>query len=158
MGTDEEVDFVDVGPTNILTHLQMRRIVDPETGPALEMALRDEVVNPFGSLHGGFIATLIECASAGRALSMEGSGRILPSDMHIRFLTTVKVGPARAVTKVLRRGRRAIVVQCDVLDVGDDRKLVASATISFTLIDTPTPDTPTPDPPTPDPPGLDPPG
>jgi uncharacterized protein (TIGR00369 family) len=104
--------------------------------------LRDEVVNPFRSLHGGLMATLIECAAAGRALSMGDAGRILPSDMHIRFLSTVKVGPARAVTKVLRSGRRAIVVQCDVLDVGDERKLVASATLSFTLLDSPTPDPP----------------
>lgn len=142
MATDEETDFVDVGPTNILTLLQMRRVIDPEMGPAIEMELRDEVVNPFRSLHGGFMATLIECAAAGRALSMGDTGRILPSDMHIRFLTTVKVGPARAVTKVLRSGRRAIVVQCDVLDVGDERKLVASATLSFTLLDSPTPDPP----------------
>jgi acyl-coenzyme A thioesterase PaaI-like protein len=42
----------------------------------------------------------------------------------------------------LRKGRRAIVVQCDVLDVGNDRKLVASATISYTLLDSPTPDAP----------------
>jgi uncharacterized protein (TIGR00369 family) len=142
MAIDDEADFVDVGPTNLLTHLQMRRVIDPETGPAHEMELRDEVVNPFGSLHGGFMATLIECASAGRALSVEGTGRILPSDMHIRFLTTVKVGPARAVTKILRQGRRAIVVQCDVLDIGDDRKLVASATISFTLLDSSSPGAP----------------
>jgi acyl-coenzyme A thioesterase PaaI-like protein len=60
--------------------------------------------------------------------------------MHIRFLSTVKEGPARAVCQVLRRGRRAIVVQCDVIDVGDDRKLVASATLSYTLLDSSTPE------------------
>jgi uncharacterized protein (TIGR00369 family) len=142
MATDEKADFVDVGPTNILTLLRMRRVIDAEMGPALEMELRDEVVNPFKSLHGGLMATLIECAGARRAMSTGGSERILPSDMNIRFLTTVKVGPARAVTKVLRKGRRAIVVQCDVLDVGNDRTLVASATISYTLLDSPTPDAP----------------
>ena len=142
MATDETADFVDVGPTNILTLLRMRRVVDPEMGPALEMELRDEVVNPFKSLHGGLMATLIECAGAGRAISAGGSERILPSDMHIRFLTTLKVGPARAVTRVLRYGRRAVVVQCDVLDVGNGRTLVASATISYTLLDSPTPDAP----------------
>jgi len=139
VAADAKPDFVDVGPTNILTLMQMRRIVDPEAGPALEMEMRDEVVNPFKSLHGGLMATLIECAGAGRAISAGGSERILPSDINIRFLTTIKVGPARAVTKVLRRGRRAIVVQCDVLDVGNDRKLVASATIAYTLLDSSTP-------------------
>jgi uncharacterized protein (TIGR00369 family) len=130
--------FVDVGTGHLLTEMQMRRVVDPEAGPALEMDLRDEVVNPFRSLHGGLMATMMECAAAGCAVQAGGSERILPSDMHIRFLSTVKVGPARAVTKVLRQGRRAIVIQCDVIDVGDDRKLVSSATLSYTLLDSPT--------------------
>jgi uncharacterized protein (TIGR00369 family) len=134
--------FVDVGAGHLLTEMQMRRVVDPVTGPALEMELRDEVVNPFRSLHGGLMATMMECAAAGAAVQAGGSERILPSDMHIRFLSTVKVGPARAVTQVLRRGRRAIVIQCDVIDVGDDRKLVSSATLSYTLLDSSTPGAP----------------
>jgi uncharacterized protein (TIGR00369 family) len=142
VAAEERPEYVDVGATNILTLLRMRRVDDPEAGFALEMELRDEVVNPFRSLHGGLMATLIECSGAGRAVSEGGSERILPSDMHIRFLTTVKVGPARAITKVLRRGRRAIVVQCDVIDVGNDRKLVASATLSYTLLDSSTADAP----------------
>ncbi len=142
MATEERSEFVDVGETNILTLMRMRRVIDPETGFALEMELRDEVVNPFRSLHGGLLATLIECSAAGRVMSEGGIERILPSDMNIRFLTTVKIGPARAITKVLRRGRRAVVVQCDVIDVGNDRKLVASATLSFTLLDSSTPEAP----------------
>jgi uncharacterized protein (TIGR00369 family) len=130
--------IIDMGAGHILTDMQMRRVIDPEAGPSLEMELRDEVVNPFRSLHGGLMGTMIECAAAGAAVRAGGSERILPSDMHIRFLSTVKVGPARAVSRVLRQGRRAIVVQCDVIDVGDDRKLVASATLSYTLLDSPT--------------------
>jgi uncharacterized protein (TIGR00369 family) len=130
--------IIDVGTEHVLTKMQMRRVVDPEAGPALEMDLRDEVVNPFRSLHGGLMATMMECAAAGCAVRAGGSERILPSDMHIRFLSTVKIGPARAISKVMRRGRRAIVVQCDVIDVGDDRKVVSSATLSYTLLDSPT--------------------
>jgi acyl-coenzyme A thioesterase PaaI-like protein len=36
---------------------------------------------------------------------------------------------------VLRQGRRNIVVQASVIDVGDDRKLVASSTLSYSLLD-----------------------
>jgi uncharacterized protein (TIGR00369 family) len=139
MAETEEPRFIDVGAGHVLTDMQMQRVVDPEAGPALEMELRDEVVNPFRSLHGGLMGTMIECAAAGCAVRAGGSERILPSDMHIRFLSTVKVGPARAISKVLRQGRRAIVVKCDVIDVGDDRKLVASATLSYTLLDSSTP-------------------
>ena len=128
-------DYVDVGPRHLLTSLLMRRVDDPEAGPSLEMDLRDEVVNPHGSLHGGLMGVLIECGAAGCAVQAVGSADIVASDMHVRFLTTVTVGPARVVSSVLRRGGRAVVVRADVIDVGNDRTLVASATLSYALLD-----------------------
>jgi len=61
-------ELIDVGPTHVLTAMQMRRVIDPEAGPALEMELRDDVVNPHGSLHGGLMGALIECGAAGCAV------------------------------------------------------------------------------------------
>jgi uncharacterized protein (TIGR00369 family) len=126
---------IDLGASHILSLMQMRQVDDPETGPALEIELRPEVTNPHGSLHGGLMGTLIECGAAGCAVRASGSVNIVASDMNIRFLSTVKVGPARVVTEVLRRGRRNIVVQASVIDVGDERKLVASSTLSYSLLD-----------------------
>ena len=128
---------LDVGPDHLLTAMRMRPVDDPEVGRALEIDLRDEVNNPHGSLHGGLMATLIECGAAGCAVRAAGSENIVASDMNIRFLGVVKVGPARVIAKVLRRGRRAVVVQADVIDAGDGRKLVASSTLSYTLLDPP---------------------
>ena len=130
-------DYVDVGPRHLLTSLLMRRVDDPVSGPSLEMDLRDEVVNPHGSLHGGLMGVLIECGAAGCAVRAAGSENIVASDMEIRFLSAVKVGPARVLSTVLRRGRRAVVVRSDVIDVGDDRNLVASATLSYAVLDRP---------------------
>jgi uncharacterized protein (TIGR00369 family) len=130
-----EESFVDVGPHHLLSALQMRRVVDPEAGPALEMDLRDEVVNPHGSLHGGLMGVLIECGAAGCAVRAAGSENIVASDMNIRFLGVVKVGPARVVAHVVKRGRRSVVVQADVIDAGNDRRLVATATLSYALLD-----------------------
>ena len=78
---------------------------------------------------------MIECGAAGCAVRAAGSVNIVASDMNIRFLSAVTVGPARVVTEVLRRGRRNVVVQANVIDVGDHRKLVASSTLSYTLLD-----------------------
>jgi uncharacterized protein (TIGR00369 family) len=133
---EQKPESIGLGPTHVLTALQMRRVIDPESGPALEMELRDDVVNPHGSLHGGLMGALIECGAAGCAVRAGGgSENIVASDMLIRFLSVVKVGPARAVSKAIRTGRRTIVVQCDVIDVGDERKLVASATLSYARLD-----------------------
>jgi uncharacterized protein (TIGR00369 family) len=133
---DQSPRPIDLGPSHVLTAMQMRRVVDAERGPALEMDLRDEVVNPHGSVQGGIMGALIECGAAGCAVSAGGSENIVASDMLIRFLSAVTVGPARAVSTLLRKGRRNIVVQCDVIDVGDNRKLVATATLSYVRLDT----------------------
>ena len=133
---EQKPESIGLGPTHVLTAMQMRRVIDPESGPALEMELRDDVVNPHGSLHGGLMGALIECGAAGCAVRAGGgSENIVASDMLIRFLSVVKVGPARAVSKAIRTGRRTIVVQCDVIDVVDERKLVASATLSYARLD-----------------------
>jgi len=134
-GVDEGVETVDVGPGHLLSLMQMRRVEDPEAGRALEMVSRDEVNNPHGSLHGGLMATLIECGAAGFAVEAAGTANIVAADMNIRFLRKVKRGPARVVPKLLRRGRRNVVVQADVVDVGDERSLVASATLSYSILD-----------------------
>jgi uncharacterized protein (TIGR00369 family) len=122
---------------HLLTALGMRSVDDPEGGPSLEMDLRPEVSNPHGSLHGGLMATLIECGAAGVAVRACESEMIVASDLVVRFLAPVQVGPARVVGRVLRVGRRQVVVQADVIDVGDDRRLIASATLSYTRLDRP---------------------
>ncbi len=134
-GEDATMATIDVGATHILSLMHMEQVEDPERGPALEMELREEVVNPHGSLHGGLMGALIECGAAGCAVRAADSVNIVASDMNIRFLSAVTVGPARVVTDVLRRGRRNVVVQADVIDVGDGRKLVASSTLSYALLD-----------------------
>jgi uncharacterized protein (TIGR00369 family) len=122
-------------PGHLLTLLGMRRVQDPESGECLEMDLRPEVTNPHGSLHGGLMTALIECGAAGMAVRAGGSQNIVATDCTTRFLTTVSVGPARVVGRVLRVGRRMIIVQADVIDVGADRKLVATATLAYARLD-----------------------
>ena len=134
MAAEQSPEYVDLGTAHVLTAMRMRRVVDAESGPALEMDLREEVVNPHGSLQGGLMGALIECGAAGCAVAAADSQNIVATDMLIRFLSAVKVGPARTVAKVLRKSRKTIVVQCDVIDVGADRRLVASATLSYALL------------------------
>ena len=122
-------------PGHVLTALEMVRVDDPECGPTIEMALRPEVTNPHGSLHGGLMTALIECGAAGFAVRAGESENIVASDIHTRFLSTVAVGPARVVGRALRTGRRTIVVQADVIDVGADRKLVSTSTVSYARLD-----------------------
>ncbi len=133
-------EIIDAGvPGHLLSLMEMRRVDDPIAGPSLEMELRPEVSNPHGSLHGGLMTALIECGAAGVAVRAGDSENIVAGDLTVRFLSTVRVGPARVIGRVLRLGRRAIVVAAEVIDVGDDRRLVASASISYSRLDEPAP-------------------
>lgn len=122
-------------PEHFFGTLRMRGVDDEDFGPSLEMDLRPEVSNPHGSVHGGALMTLAECGAAGVAVRAGGSENIVATDCTARFLAPVKVGPARVVGTVLRAGRRNIVVQVEVLDVGAARALVATATFSYARLD-----------------------
>ena len=120
---------------HLLNEFGMRRVDDPESGPALEMPLAPRVLNPHGGLHGGLMMVLIECGAAGIAVRAANSENIVAGDIDVRFLSPVRVEPARVVERTLQTGRRSIVVQADVIDVGDDRKLCATSTVGYTRLD-----------------------
>jgi uncharacterized protein (TIGR00369 family) len=124
-------------PGHLLTAMGMRRVDDPEAGPSLEMDVRPDVTNPHGGLHGGLMATLIECGAASIAVRACDSEMIVAGDLLVRFLSPLRIGPARVVGRALRTGRRQVVVQADVIDVGDGRRLVASSTLAYTRLDPP---------------------
>jgi uncharacterized protein (TIGR00369 family) len=122
---------------HLLLDFGMYRVDDPDDGPVLEMPLAPRVLNPHGGLHGGLMMAFVECGAAGIAVRAAGSQNIVAADLDIRFLTPVRVGPARVVGRSLRTGRRSIVVQIEVLDIGDGRALCASATVAYTRLDDP---------------------
>ena len=135
-GMSETGRPLDVGvDDHLLNDFGMCRVDDPECGPTLEMPLAPRVLNPHGGLHGGLMMALVECGAAGIAVRAADSENIVAGDLNVRFLSPVRVGPARVVGRALRAGRRSIVVQADVVDMGDDRKLCATATVGYTRLD-----------------------
>ncbi len=120
---------------HLLLDFGMRTVDDAEDGIVLEMPLAMRVLNPHGGLHGGLMMALIECGAAGIAVRAADSEKIVAGDLNVRFLTPVRIGPARVVGRALRVGRRSIVVQADVIDVGADRKLCAAATVAYARLD-----------------------
>lgn len=128
--------MTDYDPENhVLAQLGMYDVEVPE-GADLAMALpvHGRVTNPRGGLQGGLIATLIDVTAGRAALALAGPGHGVPtSDMHLRFLSAVTVGPAVAVARVLRRGRTQIILQVDVHDEGRD-VLAATCTLAFSVV------------------------
>jgi len=102
------------------------------------------VRGPAGSLEGGVIATLVDCA--GGAAAARALGAVVATEhMTVSFLSPGRVGPVRAEGRLLRVGRRDAVVDVRVLDTGKDGRLMAVAQMTMRSLGQPLPDFPLPD-------------
>jgi uncharacterized protein (TIGR00369 family) len=93
-----------------------------EAGPGwarMRMQLEPGVMNPFGSVHGGSIAALIDSA-AGSAIAAgcaPDSDRIMGTiDMQVHFLERGKGTALIAEAKMVRAGRAVAVASVEVRD------------------------------------------
>ena len=81
-------------------------------------------------LHGGSIASLIDTAAAFAVITVLDAGQsATTSDLTIHFLRPVDSGRVTATAKVLRSGRRLVVVTVDVFD--NAQTLVSTAVTTY---------------------------
>jgi uncharacterized protein (TIGR00369 family) len=107
---------------------------------AMTMPVSPQVVNTSGALQGGLIATLVDVAGGQFGLEYLQPGTTMTtSDLFVRYLRPVRQGSAFAVPRMLRSGRRAMVMQVDVYG---DEELLATATVNFAVINGATPELP----------------
>lgn len=96
----------------------------------LSFEVKPELKQNHGVVHGGAIASLIDSATAFAIISL------LPPDEHattvdltISYLRPLTAGRAHATAKVLRSGKRLIVVSAELLD--DNGTLAATALSTY---------------------------
>jgi uncharacterized protein (TIGR00369 family) len=86
------------------------------------------------------IATLVDVAGGQFGLDYLRPGTTMTTaDLFVRYLRPIRQGSAFAVPRVLRSGRRAIVMQVDIYGDGGDDELIATATVNFAIINGTTP-------------------
>ncbi|MGO9509643.1 MAG: hotdog fold thioesterase [Mycobacterium sp.] len=109
---------------------------------AMTMPVSPNVVNTSGALQGGLIATLVDVAGGQFGLDYLQPGTTMTTaDLFVRYLRPIRQGSAQAVPRMLRAGRRAMVMQIDIYgDDGDSGgELAATATVNFAIINGTTP-------------------
>ncbi|MGO9032260.1 hotdog fold thioesterase [Mycobacterium sp.] len=111
---------------------------------AMTMPVSPQVVNTSGALQGGLVATLVDVAGGQFGLEyLQPDTTMTTADLFIRYLRPIRQGSAFAVPRMLRSGRRAMVMQIDVYGDGDgDEALLATATVNFAVINGATPKLP----------------
>jgi uncharacterized protein (TIGR00369 family) len=105
---------------------------DPDHARA-RLEVRDELLQPFGLLHGGVISTLVESVcSRATALVVLGDGMAaMGQSISVNFLRPVLSGAAEARARARHRGRTTWVWEAEILD--DDGNLCASALMTIAV-------------------------
>jgi uncharacterized protein (TIGR00369 family) len=110
------------------------KLIDLQPGAAtLTMAMRDDLKQPHGLLHGGATASLIDTATAfAVATTFEKGDRAATVDLTVHYLRPVTDGSVRCEAKILRAGKRLLTVSAEVFN--DQNKLVATALTTYSKI------------------------
>jgi uncharacterized protein (TIGR00369 family) len=118
----------------LFDQIGLREVPSTDGNVVMEMPVDERVVNTAGGLQGGLIATMVDVAAGQLAARSTPFGHgIATTDLFIRYLRPIKIGPARAVAKILRTGKRSVVVQVDIYR-GNDGEMSATGTVNFAAI------------------------
>src|SRR5947209_15850353 len=84
---------------------------------SLHLAVRDELRQNQGVLHGGAVASLIDTASAFAVVTqLEPDERVTTTDLTIHYLRPIVSGRLTATARVIRGGRRLFVLSVEVMN------------------------------------------
>lgn len=95
--------------------------------------MRDDLRQPFGILHGGVTATLIDTAMAFAVRTyLEDTEASATIDLTVHYLRPHTDGTATCTARVVRPGKRIFTVSADVHN--EEGKLIATALSTYTRI------------------------
>ncbi len=99
-----------------------------EKGTAtLSIEVRHEMTNPYAHIHGGMMCLIIDEAIGWGVASMDTDNHYTSMSLNTDFLYAVPAGVRiRAMSRVIRAGKRICNVECHVYDPQD--RLLAHAT------------------------------
>jgi len=119
---------LDTVPYAKLLGIQLEDVVEGRS--VLTMRVRADLKQNHGVVHGGAIASLIDSAMAFAIIPLlSDNERTTTVDLTIHYLRPLTEGVAKSSARVVRAGRRVIVVAAEVLD--HNEKLVATAVSTY---------------------------
>lgn len=113
--------------------------LDPEDARA-RIEFRDELLQPYGILHGGVYSTLVESLCSYATASAVADDRMIAmgQSIEVSFLRPVTSGHAEARAVARHRGRTTWVWQVEILD--DEGRTCALAKMTMAVRPAPSPD------------------
>ena len=100
-----------------------------------EYTVRKEMINPVEILHGGVVAGIIDDLMGATVYSMELPGQYVTVNLDVSFFAIAKLGDViQAKTKLLKKGRKIINMECEVWHPAKSR-LVAKGSANLMRAD-----------------------
>ncbi len=97
---------------------------------SIHLEVREDLKQYQGVVHGGAVASLIDTAAAFAVLTqLEINERVTTTDLTIHYLRPANSGRLTARARIVRTGRRLIVLSVEVTN--DHEILVATAVTSY---------------------------
>ena len=115
-------------------YVGLRLVQLHKDGVTIECALRPELMNGSGTLHGGMTATLADVA-VGMALARHlGRPRAATTvEMKINYLRPVSHGKVTARSHLVKVGSRLCCGRVDIFDT--EKRPIAAALITYMILD-----------------------
>src|SRR3712207_1714668 len=110
------------------------QVEDADDGGArIAFEVREEHLNPAGTLHGGVVATLVDTAMGQAIRTTTGAGEVpATSQLTVTYLRPGKPGALLVTARLRTRGEHLTVCEADVRQDGKD---LAHAVATFALLE-----------------------
>ena len=91
-----------------------------------------DMANPFGSVHGGIVATVIDEVTGAAVMSSMESGTAPTVSLHVEYLHAIPIGGTyTAVGEIVRRGRAMAIVDGRILN--EEGKVLVRGTCIYQI-------------------------
>ena len=112
-------------PSPFMNWLQPVMVTVGEGSLTFRHTVREEMTNPFGTLHGGVIAAIIDDAIGATLIAYEEPNFYISVNLAVDFLSSARAGDVlEAVTSIIKKGNQVVNAQCEVWNA-DRTRLIA---------------------------------
>lgn len=86
----------------------------------ISLEVREEMTNPYGNIHGGMMALVMDEVIGWGVVSLDTKNFYTSLNLNVDFLYAIKKGDRlKAISQVVRAGKKIIHVECHVYDMND---------------------------------------
>ena len=130
---NKQTAFEVVKTTPYLNLLGIELVEITEEKAVMSLAMQEKLRQPYGLLHGGATASLIDTAMAFAVIAVIGTEeKATTVDLTVQYLRPHTEGKAICTAKVRRAGKRLLFLSAEVVNEQD--KLIATALSTYTKV------------------------